>query len=112
MSKELLAHIFSSLQSLEKCLENSKRMYALEPVKATYIAEALTQQTEVLGQMRRVANKLQLDIAAQDVSQINRSMQIYYGLTSIVRPEILSTFRSLANGKGNLELAEQHSLVH
>ena len=49
--------------------------------------------------MRRAANKLQLDLAHNDWTNAVRSLHIYYGLNSMVRPSLMGTYAQLHNTK-------------
>lgn len=112
MGKELLAHIFSSLQSLERCLDNSNRLYGEQKHELKDVRQSLDEQEKVLRHMRRVANRLQLEVACDDTEKLARSLQIFYGLSTMVRPEVLATFQLLASGNSTSESTHVETLSH
>lgn len=107
MNKELIPHVFSSLHSLERYLENIRRLVAgndgLDPKFANHIEVSLPEQERVLKQMRRVANKLQLEIAKEEWDAVIRSLRIFYGLNHMVRPDLINMFVKLSKGEQLLE---------
>lgn len=92
-NKNLLANIFSVIQTLEKRLEQSREMLAVAPKTADEEAmlKSLDEQSRIVAHMRRVANKLQLELASSNWTATVRSLRIFYGLHHMVRPEILQT---------------------
>lgn len=112
MDKQLIIRVFAIVQALEKCVEASRRMAASSPLKRANTIAALEQQSEVLRNMRRQANRLQLDLAGENWIQAIRSLQIFYGLNQMVRPEIMNTYASLANGAPTKTLPDNHHVCH
>ena len=110
--RKVLAAVFSSLQGLEKCVQTSKRLHNALPSPSNLVAQAIKDQNCVLSQMRRTANKLQLQFASDDWDDIVRSLQVFYGLRQMVRPEIMSTFQSLANKELKLPKINQDAVIH
>lgn len=107
MNKELIPHVFASLHSLERYLENIRRMSGTqEGIDAKFLSQlehSLPEQERVLKQMRRVANKLQLEIAKEEWDEVIRSLRIFYGLNHMVRPDLIATFVKLSKGETLLE---------
>ena len=108
----MIASVFSSLQGLEKCLKSSKKMYDKEFRTSALVEQALSQQSLIIVDMRRTANKLQIHLAKKDWDGVVRTLRVFYGLRQIVRPEIMSTFQSLANRELHLPQLEDDSVVH
>lgn len=112
MGREMLVHVFASIQGLEKCLANSRKMLDEQKHQPLIVHKSLAEQDRILRQMRRVANRLQLEFATENWPEAVRSLKIYYGLWTMVRPEIMSTFTALANGKVCLQIAEPDAQYH
>lgn len=96
MNAELITHVFASLQNLEKCYGNIKRLLPRHETDAEDIVKVLPEQKKVLEQMRRVANKLQLDFAKNDWSATIRMLKIFYGLNYMVRSDLQTAFTRLS----------------
>lgn len=112
MKKNLIIAVFASLQGLEKCVEGSNKMYTSADSKPYFVAESLSQQSETLKKMRHSAIRLQLHLARDDWDQAVRSLQIFYGLRQMVRPDIMATFRGLANQALDMPQIEEHVVMH
>ena len=112
MKKETLVHMFATVQSLEKCVEQNRKMLCENRTQPEFAYEAVEQQAEILKKMRRVANQLQVLLVKQDIKQISRFTQIFYSLNSMVRPEIMSMFSSLANNEICFRLEEHQEARH
>ena len=97
MNTEKVTHVFGALNTLEKTVKVSEKMIKDNHIKSNGIDSAIFQQKKFLSEMRRAANKLQLEICKKDFAGAARSYQTFYGLNSIVRPEILTTYRIVAN---------------
>jgi len=76
------------------------------------VERSLTEQRKVIRQMRRTANKLQIQLAQENWNEVVRSLQIFYGLRQIVRPEIMATFQSLANKELKLSVMSEDTVIH
>ena len=111
-SKKLLVTVFSSLQGLEKCVESSKKMMAKNLDNSADLIVSLKEQTKIVNQMRRTANKIQIQIAQENWSETMRSLQIFYGLRKIVRPEIMTTFQALANKTSSVPCVKKAASIH
>ncbi len=112
IKRETLFKLYASLQSLEKCHENSKRMLSSQLSQPAIVRSSLAQQAEVLVKMRRTANKLQFELARDDWASAGRSLRVFAGLQALVRPDIVSTFSALANDELALQLCENEALYH
>jgi hypothetical protein len=113
MSRDnMITAVFSSLHGLEKCVESSQKMFAGELAGSIIVERSLNQQRKVIVQMRRTANKLQIQLAQENWGEVVRSLQIFYGLRQIVRPEIMATFQSLANKELKLSAMSEDTVIH
>jgi hypothetical protein len=112
MSKQLLAHIYSSLQSLEKCAGENKTAMLTEQEKSPVRVHDVLEQDKVLRHMRRAANRLQLDLARKDWSNAHRSLEIFYGLHSMVRPEIVSTYSAIRKMPNPFHAIDSKAVFH
>ena len=112
MSKDMIVHIFASVQGLEKCVLHSRKMLAEQKHQPLIVHSSITEQERVLKQMRRAANRLQLELVSEDWVSAVRSLNIFYGLCTMARPEILSTFSSLANRQVCLQLSDHGATCH
>jgi hypothetical protein len=66
------------------------------------ISSMLPEFERVVEHMRRTANKLQLHVAAKNISDIVRDLRIFYGLNHLVRPELLRALAQLSKQDGPL----------
>ena len=112
MSKQLLAHIYSSLQSLEKCSGENKTAMLTATERSPVRVHEVLEHDKVLRQMRRTASRLQLDLARKDWKNAHRSLEIFYGLHSMVRPEIVSTFSALNNVPNPFQAIDSKAIFH
>lgn len=112
MKKEMVVHMFATVQSLEKCVAQNRRMLAESNTQPGHARAAVEQQQRVLTQMRRVANRLQLLLVKKDWVEIVRLTSVFYGLNSLVRPEIMSMFSALANDEVYFQFAEARGQAH
>jgi len=113
MSREkMVSAVFSSLQGLEKCVESSHQMFAKDINKSVIVERSLQEQEKITIQMRRIANKFQVQLAQENWNEVARSLQIFYGLRQIVRPEIMATFQSLANKELMVPAISEDALIH
>ena len=64
------------------------------------IVDLIPQQEEALIKMRRLANKLQLEIARKNWLAAVRTMQIIYGLNHMIRADLHSAFAQLSQAQG------------
>lgn len=110
--KKVIAAVFSSLQGLEKCVQTSVRLHNASSRQSKIIADSLREQARILNQMRKEANRLQLRMASEDWDETVHSLQVYYGLRQMVRPEIMSTFQGLANSEVKLPGIGSETVVH
>ena len=99
MEDNLLAHVFGSVQALEKCLANTRDTVSKNGFRRAQILCQLESYGEVVAKMRQTANHLQLAIARNNRIETVRLLQVIYGLNHMVRPEILSTFVSVLHSK-------------
>lgn len=107
-NKEIIIHVFSSLQSLEKYLDSIKKLVRGKEKTA----DGLVQHEKVIRCMRRMANKIQLDVAHDDWDAAVRSLKIFYGLNHMIRPELVSTLMRLSGSKSPLEHCQPKPVCH
>ena len=95
MDPKLIVHVFSSLQKLEKNLSQIK---SIAPYSAQFekYAALIPQQENILLQMRRTANSLQLELAKKQWPLASRSLQVFYGLHHMVRAELIEACNALS----------------
>ena len=92
MSQPVLAHLFGALLTLERGVEELQKLLPEGETPEPFHGE-LEQVVRVVGQMRITANNLQLQIAQQDWSGTARSLEMFYGLNSMVKPELIALFQ-------------------
>ncbi len=109
MNKQIIPHVFGSLQTLERYIEQIRTNATHHEKLGDEVGSVIRQCEGVLQNMRRTANRLQLQLAANDASAVVRSLRIFYGLNHIVRPELL---RAVAHfTKGALEFPKVETQV-
>ena len=116
MSQQLIAHVFSAVLTLERCLEEMKTAVSVRP-DLSYLALQLSQQAKVVRQMRQVANRMQLEVASSNQLATGRSIAIFYALNQMVRPEIMKTYSEIhhiegLNGRTFEASNDNHSTLH
>ncbi len=92
MNTKIAIHVFAALQGLEKSFDAIKAQVQQGNPEHEKISAVLPKQQEILIDMRRTANLLQLHLAKKDWSEAVRSLKIFYGLNQLVRPDILQAF--------------------
>ncbi len=106
MNQELIPHVFASLQTLERYVEQVRTLSAGGAESNSEARALLPEFDRVVKQMRRTANKLQFHVAAADEAATVRTLRIFYGLNHMVRPEVLKSLVGLTKGTPpQLELA-------
>jgi len=100
MNNQIIMRIFGSLQGLERCLKQVKQLLPSEQDSVQDIVRLIPQQEEALLKMRRLANKLQLEIAKKNWPAAVRTMQIIYGLNHMIRADLHAAFAKLTNAEG------------
>jgi hypothetical protein len=100
MDKAVIFHIFGSLQALEQNIDaTKKRLLTSDEKNSPQQYEALLEHEKIVKQMRTFANKLQLEFARGNTTETLRYMNIFYCLNQMVRPEIISSYRTASNIK-------------
>ncbi len=112
MYKDILAKLYASLQSLEKCLHNSKQMLSVQKQQPSLLWQTIDQQESVLQHMRRVLTILQFEFAKENWTGIARQIQLFTGLQDMVRPDIMFTFAALANNEVALQVSDSDLPAH
>ena len=103
MSPEVIPHVFASLQTLERYLEQVRTLSTRAVEFSAELRTRIPEFERVVKQMRRTANKLQFQVAANNQAEIVRSLRIFYGLNHMLRPELLSTLIKLTKGSNPLQ---------
>jgi hypothetical protein len=95
MDKILITQIYASLLSLEKKLSEIRQLLSERKNKAEKFLPLIAQYEETISKMRKTANILQLSLAKKDWNDVVRNTEIFYGLSFLVRGEILTTYGKL-----------------
>ncbi|MCC6932607.1 MAG: hypothetical protein IT292_05065 [Deltaproteobacteria bacterium] len=95
MNNELLYRVLGTVESLERSLENSRQFIANSKSSSPQISNDILEHERILGHMRQVVNDLQLQVAQKKDEEVIRSLQIFYSLHHMVKPEIQSTVQRL-----------------
>ena len=101
MSSQNMHRIFGALHTLERSLDLCKNTMLKNSNLPERITGSIAEQERIIKHMRRVANKLQFELAQQDWAAVHRSLNIFYSLNQMVRPEIMSTYRELSGVQQN-----------
>lgn len=99
MNRILITQVYASLLSLEKRLHDVKQMLSERKVKHPDIEGMVPEYEKAIGQMRKSANQLQLQIAKKDWRNIVRSMEVFYGLSFMIRGDVLSAYGRLSRNE-------------
>ena len=94
MSQQLIAHVFSAVLTLERCLEEM-RSTVNGRSDLEHLSPQVIQQSKIVRQMRQVANRLQLEFASANQKASSRSISIFYALNQMVRPEIMKSYSEI-----------------
>ncbi len=91
MHEAIIPHVFAALNSLERHYD--AMVEKLKEAKVTHLPSgaSVADLRNVLGEMRRVANKLQMESAKSDSQAANRSISVFYALNHMVRSEVISS---------------------
>ena len=95
MKRELIISVFASLQGLEKRYSQCQELLSERKFLRAIVREELKSEEEVLGAMRRAANRLQLELASDNWTAAGRSLNIFRGLHQMIHPQIHLTFGKL-----------------
>ena len=115
MDSNIILHVFSCLQRLEKRFAFIK---SVAPYSAHFekYSSLIPQQTEILAHMRRTANLLQLEFAKKQWELVSHSLKIFYGLHQMIRPELQDAFNAVSNNPENLapaqKITEKQLMLH
>ncbi len=112
MERNVVVHVFSALQNLERYFEEVKKLLPRDDENSLEMLESLPQHAQILKNMRRVANKLQLEVAREDWNSVVRSLKIFYGLHFLVRPELVSALVRLTKDRAEITEAPAMSVYH
>ena len=101
MSNNQLVRIFGILHSFERIVAQNRQAIEKNAEFKKTLKQTQKEQEKIVRQMRRSANLLQLAIATNKPNQLNKQLQIFYGLHFLAKDEILSTVRKLSEPKHN-----------
>ncbi|MCB0359085.1 MAG: hypothetical protein KDD44_05605 [Bdellovibrionales bacterium] len=112
MNDKAIIYLFAALQGLERCVSRCEEMLGSQQHQPEFVGRAIEEQKRILLTMRRTANRLQLELVKEDWNEVVRLTQTFYGLNTMVRPEILSTFQALSNKRIALQLSDNEATFH
>lgn len=95
MDRILVTQVYANLLSLEKKLTEVKQLLEQRKNKAHLYQPLIPQFQEAMSKMRKTANLLQLSLAKKDWTNVVRNTEVFYGLSYLVRGELLSTYGKL-----------------
>ena len=98
MNKEIIPHVFATVMNLERYFGTIIAMIRDGSPEQKKLSSELPQIERIIKNMRQAANKLQFELAGNNEKAALRSLQIFYGLNHMVRPEILAAHRLVNNG--------------
>ena len=84
MSTKIIPHIFGSILSLEKSLALAEAHKLELPSKDL---------PKIVTEMKKLAQLIQLQFAKQDTENAIRSLKMFYGLLSMIRPLVVDVLR-------------------
>ena len=93
MDTKIISHIFASLQTLEQSARRVDELLARTPDEE--LESSLKAQNKIVKEMRRVANKLQFEVAKDDILAATRSLRLFYGMNHMVRSDLATAHRTL-----------------
>lgn len=99
MSTKIIPHIFGSILSLEKSLTLIQKKNLKLP------SEDLP---KLLSEMKKLAHLIQLQFAKKDDENANRSLKLFYGLLSMIRPLIVDVLKKEAGKSTKKQVANLH----
>lgn len=99
MSTKIIPHIFGSILSLEKSLLIAKQQRLKLP------SEDLP---KILAEMRKLAQLIQLQFAKKDDESAARSLKLFYGLLSMIRPLIMDAFKKECGIRAKRQIVNLH----
>ncbi len=112
IDKKIITFLFSALHSLERCHRHSSVLLEAQPYQPETVKSSLEEQARVLRSMKEAAELIHLATQAGSHIEAARQFQIFYGLNAMVRPDIISTFSSLAKGRVHFDLSDNNAVVH
>lgn len=101
MNRILITQVYASLLSLEKRLHDVKQMLSVSKNKHYDIEEMIPQYEQAISDMRKNANLLQLYIVKKDWDNIVRTMETFYGLSYLIRGDVLTSFGRLSRNESS-----------
>lgn len=105
-------HLFAVVASLEKCISHSEKMLLEQTFQPEHVYQQIEQQRACVEQMQTVANRIQLEALRKDWRKVVRSFQVFYGLNTMVRPEIITTFSTLSRRELCIGFSRDQAALH
>jgi len=91
VTSEKISRVFASLQGLERCYNSVCKIVHLKDSESTKNI-INKKHKEILEEMRRVANKIQLFSAKKQHSNALRELKVFYGLNHMIRPDLMNAY--------------------
>ena len=99
MSTKIIPHIFGSVISLEKSLALVQEKKLQLPSKDL---------PKILMEMKKLAQLIQLQFAKNDIENATRSLKLFYGLLSMIRPLIVDVLKKEVGRPAKKKVANLH----
>jgi len=99
MTSKIIPHIFGSLMALNKSLALLEREKFTSPT---------TDLRDIMIEMNKVAHLIQLQFAKGDSKSATRSLQVFYGLLSMIRPIIMDGLKEAAGVRTGSKVQNLH----
>jgi len=84
MSTKIIPHIYGSILSLEKSLALAVEKKLELPSKDL---------PKIVSEMKKLAQLIQLQFAKKDTENAIRSLKLFYGLLSMIRPLVIEVLK-------------------
>jgi len=99
MSTKIIPHIYGSIISLEKSIALAVENNVALPSKDL---------PKIISEMKKVAQLIQLQFARNDNENATRSLKLFYGLLSMIRPLVIDTLQSKPVRRKKDQVANLH----
>lgn len=99
MSTKIIPHIYGSIISLEKSLALAAQKKLVLP------SDDLP---KIVSEMKKLAQLIQLQFAKQDTVNAERSLKMFYGLLSMIRPIIIDVLKQAVGKPVTGKVANLH----
>ena len=99
MSTKIIPHIFGSILSLEKSLAMAVARKVELPSKDL---------PKIVLEMKKLAQLIQLQFAKNDTENAIRSLKLFYGLLSMIRPLVVETLQMETKKRPRQKISNLH----